>query len=150
MTIYIGADHRGFALKEELKEWLGQLGHSVVDCGNTVYDKADDFTDFAFKVAEAVAEESTNRGIVVCGSGVGVNIAANKVKGIRASTALNTAEVIHAREHDDLNVLALSSEHITTAQAKEYTQIFLETKYLAEERHVRRLNKISEYEERKQ
>ena len=147
MKIFIGADHRGFSSKEQLKPWLISLGHEVVDCGNTVYDKDDDFPDFSFAVADKVAPEVASRGIVICGSAGGVTIAANKVKGIRAVTAVTVSDVKHNRQHDDANVLALSSDFTTPDQAKEMIDVFLNTVYLAEGRHVRRLKKIEEREQ---
>lgn len=146
MTIYIGADHRGFELKESLKKWLVGQGHDVVDCGNTVYDPKDDFVDFSIAVAQKVATDSQSRGIVVCGSGVGVNVAANKVKGVRASTGLNVDEVRHARKHDDLNVLALSSDYTSLEESQKMVSMFLSEPFVAEERFVRRLKKIEDYE----
>ena len=153
MKIYIGADHRGFELKEELKLWLEAENHQVVDCGNNHYDKDDDFPDFSLCVAQkVVADEQKGkkqtRGIVICGSGVGVNIAANKVRGARASTAINEDEVRHARKHDDLNILALSADYTSVSEAKTMIAIFLEEEFLPEERFVRRLNKIVELESR--
>ncbi|MBT3249913.1 MAG: RpiB/LacA/LacB family sugar-phosphate isomerase [Candidatus Pacebacteria bacterium] len=146
MKIYIGADHRGFELKEHLKLWLIEEEYEVVDCGNEKYDPEDDFTDFSFAAAEKVQSDPESRGIVICGSGVGVNISANKVKGIRASTGINADEVRHARQHDDLNVLAISSEYSDFQQAKEMIIIFLTTPFKSEERYLRRLDKIRKYE----
>ncbi len=147
MTIYLGADHRGFALKEKLKAYLVRLGHRVADLGATLYDKDDDFTDFSFAVAEAVSEAPKSRGIVICGSGGGVTIAANKVTGVRCVTAVTPADVVHNRGHDDVNVLALSSDFTSESRAKSLIEVFLKTKYLAEPRHKRRLQKIADYEE---
>lgn len=146
MHIFIGADHRGFQLKETLRDWLESQGHQVTDCGNTVFDPDDDFPDFALAVAEKVVQTADSRGIVVCGSGVGVNIAANKVKGIRASTGINADEVRHARKHDDLNVLALSSDYTDEAETKKMIEVFLNTPFEPEERFIRRLKKIAAYE----
>jgi len=146
MKIYLGADHRGFELKEHLKLWLIEEEYEVVDCGNVKYDPEDDFTDFSFAVAEKVQQDPQSRGIVICGSGVGVNIAANKVKGIRASTGINADEVRHARKHDDLNVLAISAEYSDFEQAKKMIIIFLTTPFQPEEKYVRRLDKIKQYE----
>lgn len=146
MKIYLGADHRGFELKEQLQTWLQNQGFEVVDRGNTVYDKNDDFSDFAFKVAQSVQQNLDSRGIVICGSGVGVNIVANKVRGIRASTGINVDEVRHARKHDDLNVLAISSDYTSLEEAQEMIATFLVTKFEPEERFVRRLKKIADYE----
>lgn len=149
LSIFLGADHRGFKLKEQLKTWLKAESYQVVDCGNTVYDPDDDFPDFAFAVAEQVADHTTPdktvKGIIICGSGVGVNIAANKVNGIRASTAVNLDEVKHARQHDDLNVLAISADYTSFQEAQEMIEIFLTTPFEAEERFLRRLRKIKNY-----
>ncbi len=144
--IYIGADHRGFELKEQLKHWLKQEQYNVDDCGNTEYDLTDDFTDFSFAVAKKVQQNLDSRGIVICGSGAGVNIAANKVKGIRASTGINVDEVRHARKHDDLNVLAISADYSDFNQAQEMIAAFLTTPFDPQERYLRRLDKIKNYE----
>jgi len=146
MKIYIGADHRGFDLKEKIRKWLLEEGFDVRDCGNTVYDRKDDYTDFAFAVADEVAKSPDYRGIVICGSGVGVNIAANKIAGIRCSTVERTEEAHHGREHDNLNVLALSANYTSEDRAKELVRVFLVTAYGREERFIRRLKKIEERE----
>jgi ribose 5-phosphate isomerase B len=144
MTIYIGADHRGFHLKERLKAWLTEKGHEVIDCGNRVQDPDDDFPDFSFAVADKVSTDAGSRGLVICGSGGGVTIAANKIKGIRCTTAVHVADVKHNRYADDINVLALSSDYTDYDEAIELLEAFLETEFDASERHVRRLNKIAE------
>lgn len=146
MKIYLGADHRGFELKEQLQTWLQNQGFEVVDCGNTKLDPQDDFSDFAISVAQKVRMDSESRGIVICGSGAGVNIAANKVKEVRACLAISTDQVNHAREREDLNVLALSSDHTIFKQAQEMVTTFLTTKFDPQERFVRRLKKITDYE----
>jgi len=146
MKIFIGAAHRGFELKEHLKVWLEEEGHQVVDCGNSKYDPEDDYPDFSLAVAKKVQQDSESKGIVICGSGVGANIAANKVKGIRASVGFNTDEIRHAREHDDLNVLSISSEYSSFPEAQEMIVAFLTTPFGSEERFIRRLDKIREYE----
>lgn len=146
MKVFLGADHRGFALKEKIKLWLAQKGHQVTDCGNTTYDRDDDFPDFSFAVADEVAKDAETRGIVICGSGVGVTIAANKVKSIRASTALVVDEVRHGRAHDNLNVLAISSDYTSEEDAKAMISVFLETPFEHSERYTRRLKKIEERE----
>jgi len=143
MTIYIGADHRGFHLKDKLAQWLQEEGHDVIDCGNTVYDPNDDFPDFSFAVADHVSKDQGSRGVVICGSGGGVTIAANKVKGVRCTTAVHVADVKHNRQHDDINVLALSSDYTDYDEAKELLAAFLLIAYEAQERYVRRLNKIA-------
>jgi ribose 5-phosphate isomerase B len=147
MTIYIGADHRGFKVKEKLVAWLKSAGHAVTDCGNTKYDMLDDFPDFSFAVAEQVSQDPKSRGIVICGSGVGVSYSANKIKGIRCSTAVSVPEVKHAREHDDLNILAISADYTNEEDIKNMIEVFLETKFLGEERLVRRLQKVAQKEE---
>lgn len=146
MKVFIGADHRGFHLKELLKPWLLKEGYDVVDCGNSIYDKADDYPDFTFAVSDNVASEPTNRGIVVCGSGGGVTIVANKVPGIRATMGVHVAEVKHNREHNDINVLSIGADHTTELIAKKLIKIFLGTPFIPEERFVRRLKKIEERE----
>lgn len=144
--IYLGADHRGFKLKEQIKTWLIAQKYSVNDCGNLIFDPHDDFPDFTFAVADKVAVDPQARGIVICGSAGGVTIAANKVIGIRCVTAVNINDVIHNRQHDNVNILALSSDFTSLDEAKKMITVFLNTKYLAEERHVRRLKKIAERE----
>lgn len=147
MTIYIGADHRGFELKEQLKKWLTEQGHQIEDCGNTVYDPDDDFPDFALAVATEVGQDDQARGIVICGSGVGVSVAANKVKGVRASTAINQDEVHHARAHTDLNVLAISADYTDQSTTQQLVQTFLNTPFDRYPRFQRRLKKIRDYEQ---
>lgn len=146
MKIFIGADHRGFSLKESIKQFLVSLAHDVVDCGNDRLDIDDDFPDFGFAVADCVAKETGSRGIVVCGSGAGVVIAANKVAGIRAALAYSPEEITRNRQHDDINVLALAADWTDEAKAKEIVTAFLATEFLGEEKYVRRLKKIEERE----
>jgi ribose 5-phosphate isomerase B len=143
MTIYIGADHRGFHLKEKITLLLRDEGHDVHDCGDTVYDAEDDFPDFTFSVADKVMTDAGSRGIVICGSGGGVTIAANKVKGIRCATAVHVSDVKHNRESNDINVLSLSADFTDFDEAKELVRAFLHTEFGGEERCVRRLNKIA-------
>jgi len=142
MNVFIGADHRGFELKEKIKPWLVALGHEVIDCGNTIYEKTDDYPDFSFAVADRVVGDARSRGIVICGSGVGVTIAANKVKGARCSTGISEEEVKLGREDDDLNMLAISANYTNEAKAKEMITAFLDTPFKGDERHTRRLHKI--------
>lgn len=144
MTVYIGADHRGFALKEKLKPWISSLGHDVVDCGNTMHDPVDDFPDFSFAVADRVAtSDEGSLGIVICGSGGGVTMAANKVRGIRCALGVGIEDVMHNRKHNDMNVLAISSDATETDHAKDLIKTFLKTSYSSEERFARRLAKIT-------
>jgi ribose 5-phosphate isomerase B len=143
MTVYIGADHRGFHLKEKLKVWLLDQKYEVVDCGNSTYDQDDDFPDFSFAVTDRLMTDEGSRGIVICGSGGGVTIASNKVKGIRCTAAVHVADVKHNRESNDINTLALSADHTDFDEAKELVAAFLTTEFIGEERHIRRLNKIA-------
>ena len=143
--IYLGTDHRGFELKEKIRQWLSDWGYKYEDMGAFEYDKADDYPDFAKRVAEKVAAETSARGILICGSGVGVVIAANKVKGIRAGTAINAGQIKDSVNDEDANVLGISADYLS-GQAEEIVKTFLETKFSGEERHVRRVNKIGELE----
>ena len=146
MTIFLGADHKGFQLKEQLKLWLAENGQTVVDCGNTVLDPHDDYPDFAFAVAHEIPKDATHRGIVICGSGAGVSIAVNKIDGIRASLGVTPEQIHDARSDDDINILALASDYLTVDQAKKIVQIFLSTPFDPQERFIRRIGKISEHE----
>lgn len=146
MKIYIGADHRGFETKEKLKPWLTKLGHEVVDCGNTEHDPEDDFPDFSFAVGERVAEEVWSRGIIICGSGGGVTIAANKVPGIRCGLGREVADVKQNRTHNDINVLALASDYTSEAEIKKLIEVFLDTEFDGGEKYKRRIAKILAYE----
>lgn len=142
MKIYIGADHRGFAIKEKLKEWLSSRGDTVTDCGNTVLDQNDDYPDFAFAVSDRVVTDPGSLGIVLCGSGGGVVFAANKVQGVRCVPANEVSDVIHNRNHNDANVLGIGTDHTTWGDIIAMTTAFLDTPFGNEERFVRRLNKI--------
>lgn len=149
MKIYIGADHRGYKLKEELKPWLTKEGYEVVDCGNTVLDPVDDYPDFSFAVADKVAGDPESFGIIICGSGGGATIVANKVAGIRATMGIHVAEVKHNRGHNNINMLSLGADHTTEFIAKKLITSFLTTVFTPEERFVRRLEKIAAREARK-
>lgn len=146
MQIFLGADHRGFVQKEQLKVWLTEKGHQVTDCGNTVRDPADDFTVFAAEVGRNVAKNSNSRGIVLCGSGIGVDVTANKIKGIRSSLGLNPEQVKAGRSDDDVNVLAIASGFTSIEDAQKMIAAFLETPFKAEERMVRRIQHIQTLE----
>lgn len=147
MKVYIGADHRGFELKEKLKSWLSEKGYEVVDCGNSVYDKDDDYPDYAKAVAGNVQREgASGRGIVICGSGIGVSFAANKVGSVRCAIGINKDHVFHGRDSDDINILALAPDYISEEQSKEMVETFLKTPFSNEKRHLRRRKKVSEME----
>ncbi|MBI3385610.1 RpiB/LacA/LacB family sugar-phosphate isomerase [Candidatus Gottesmanbacteria bacterium] len=148
MKVYIGADHRGFALKEQLKSWLTSEGYDVIDCGNSSYDKDDDYPDFTFAVTDKVAAEPESRGIVFCGSGGGVIIAANKVRGIRAVLGVTTEDVVHNRDHNDANILSIAADFTDIEKSKDLVRAFLATPYKGDVRMQRRLKKIEERESR--
>lgn len=147
MKVYLGADHRGFQLKEQIKSWLGKEGYDVEDCGNLTHDPADDYPDYACAVAEGVKKApEDSRGIVICGSGIGVDIVANKYAGVRCGLGINTDHVKHGRSNDNINVLSLPSDLVSFEQAKEMVKVFLKTEFSKEERFLRRQKKIEEIE----
>ncbi len=145
MTIFIGADHRGFELKDKLEDYLREKNIRVEDMGAYEYDAEDDFPDFAKKVAQAVLQNPQEHlGIVVCGSGAGVSIVCNRFKGIRCGAGVNVDEVKHIRSRDHINILALGSDYITFDQAKEMVDAFHETPLSHERKYLRRIKKIDE------
>lgn len=147
MIIYIGADHRGFQLKELLKVFLEQGEYNAVDVGNEKYDENDDYPDFAKLVAKKVSQDPVNsKGIVICRSGVGVDIVANKFRGIRCGLLHNVEQTFLARNDDDINVLSLSSEFTDFEEAKKIVLTFLETQFSRSEKDKRRIGKIEEME----
>ncbi len=144
--IYLGADHGGFALKEKIKKWLIKSGYRCVDLGNAKFEPTDDYPDFAFKVGEAVSQNPNALGILICRSGAGMVIAANKVKGVRAAAAFDQKSAKHSRRHNNTNVLVLSGDWFSYPKAKKIVAVWLKTNFSGEERHQRRLLKISQYE----
>jgi RpiB/LacA/LacB family sugar-phosphate isomerase len=144
-VIAVAADHAGFALKEELKAWLSTLGYGVLDFG-THSSVPVDYPDYALHVAEAVAAGSAARGVLVCGTGVGMAMAANKVPGIRAAACVDVHVARLSREHNDTNVLALGARLSDRAQAREILGAWLETAF-AGGRHRRRLEKLTALEQ---
>lgn len=140
-VIFMGADHAGYALKERLKEWLTSRGRTVADLSPR-FRTGDDYPKHGFAVARAVAKTKGARGILVCGSGVGVAIAANRVKGARAFDAFDTRTTKLAREHNDANVIALSGWHLPFTVAKRLVETFLKTKPSAAARHRRRIKQL--------
>ena len=144
MKIAIGADHAGFSLKEKLRQKLAGEGHDVVDFG-TVSTESCDYPDFAQKVGRDVAQGRSDRGILVCSTGIGMAMAANKVDGVRAAPAQNDDEVKFTREHNDANVLTLGAKYIEAPRALELIDIFLKTEF-AGGRHSRRVAKIAQLE----
>lgn len=146
MRIGLGADHAGFPLKDHLATTLADAGHAVTDLGTHSTDPVD-YPDFAAKVARAVAAGTVDRGIIICGSGAGACVAANKVRGVRAMVAHDTYTAHQGVEHDDVNVLCLGARVIGPAMAEELVEAFLGAEFSGEERHVRRLRKVMALEE---
>ena len=142
MQIAIGADHGGFSLKEELTQAIRAAGHDVRDLGACEYNADDDYPDFALGVARAVVAGEAERGIVICGSGVGASVAANKVRGARAALCHDSYSARQGVEHDDLNVLCLGARVIGVETAREIVRAYLAAEFTKEERHQRRLSKI--------
>lgn len=147
MKIAIGCDHAGFTLKEAVLEQVHRLGHEVLDCGTYDTQRAD-YPDFADKVAQAIATHQADRGILLCGSGVGVCVAANKTKGVRASICHDAYTAQQAVEHDALNVLCLGARIIGPSLAQELVTRFLGASFSNEERHQKRLDKVAAIEEK--
>ncbi|MBI2616626.1 RpiB/LacA/LacB family sugar-phosphate isomerase [Candidatus Gottesmanbacteria bacterium] len=155
--IYIGSDHGGFDLKEKIKGWLKTWGYSVEDVGNAMYDKEDDYPQFAFLVGQKVSLDEKkgirfpyhwkdrSKGILCCRSAAGMVVAANKVSGARAALAFDVRSARHCREHNDVNILALSGDWLEEHEAKKILKTWLDTEFSGEERHVRRLKQIEEY-----
>jgi RpiB/LacA/LacB family sugar-phosphate isomerase len=145
MRIAVGSDHAGYPLKQHLAEFLKVKGHDIIDIGTYSEDPVD-YPDFAAAVGRAVLDDSAERGIVVCGSGAGASIAANKLRGIRAGLAHDTYTAHQCVEHDDVNVLTLGSRVVGTALADEIVVAFVNASFSGEERHVRRVNKVKALE----
>ncbi|MDD4931619.1 MAG: RpiB/LacA/LacB family sugar-phosphate isomerase [Candidatus Colwellbacteria bacterium] len=148
MIIYIGADHRGFALKDVLKKYLKENGYEVIDLGNESFVQDDDYPDFAMKVAEKVsADPQGSKGILICGSGVGVDIVANKFPRVRSALVLSPDHAYLSRNDDDTNIICLGSELIDETQAKTTLAAWLQTPYSEDVRHSRRIAKIRDAED---
>ena len=146
--IYIAADHRGFRLKEEIKKWLETELYEFRDLGPTDYDRDDDYPQIAFKLGETVARENA-RGILICGSGAGASIAANKVIGVRAGLCTSIKQATSAKTNDNINILCLSADWVSADDNQKITDTFLKTLFSSEERHIRRINQIKNYETKK-
>jgi len=154
MTIFIGADHRGFKLKNKIIEYLKQKKIRVEDMGNYEYDPEDDYPDFAKKVARAVLQNPKDfLGIVICGSGVGVSVVVNRFKGIRCALGFSEDQVKHAKENDHINVLALAADYFKNddekndqgiEKAKKLVDAFIQIPPKMEEKYLRRIKKIDE------
>jgi ribose 5-phosphate isomerase B len=147
MRIAIGADHAGFALKQKLGDYLRELGHPVTDVG-TVNTNPVDYPDYAEAVARTILEGKAERAVLICGSGVGASVAANKLPGIRAAVCHDTYSARQGVEHDDMNILVLGARIIGEELARELVRAFLAAQFTAEERHLRRVGKIKALEKR--
>jgi len=144
-VLYIASDHAGYQLKEEIKRYLQLLNYSFEDLGPKEFDPNDDYPDFAFAVAKKVADEG-GEGILFCGTGQGVCLAANKIRGIRAVSAYDEFMARQAKEHLDSNILCLGGRVLDAEMAKKIVKTWLDTGFSGEERHERRLGKIEEME----
>jgi ribose 5-phosphate isomerase B len=147
MRVHIGSDHAGFELKNHLVEHLTGAGHDVVDHGPAVYDAVDDYPPYCLRTAEAVVADAGSLGIVIGGSGNGEQIAANKVKGVRAALAWSTETAELGRLHNDANVISVGARMHSEDDATSFVDTFLATDYSGEERHTRRIEMLSAYEE---
>ena len=147
MRIALGSDHAGFELKQRVAEHLAQLKHEVVDLGTNSGD-AVDYPDYAEAVGVALLEERAERGILICGSGVGASVAANKIPGIRAGMCHDIYSAHQGVEHDDMNVLVLGARIIGSALARDLVEAFLGARFTKESRHQRRLDKVALIEEK--
>ena len=146
MHIVIGTDHRGFLLKEKVKKELQEGGHIVEDVGAHALNPGDDYPDYAYAVADSVAKDTIKKGIVFCGSGVGVDIVANKVDGIRCGYAASSKEVASARRDDNINVLAIGVDILSPGETQACITAFLTTFYEEHDKYERRIKKISAIE----
>lgn len=146
MRVAIAADHRGFALKQVLKTRVEAMGHELVDVGAHAYDAEDDYPDFAYPAAILVSTGDVERAILICGSGAGMAMAANKVQGVRAVEGISVEHVQAARHDDNANALALSADELSPDTAGEIADAFLVAGYDAAERHERRLDEMADIE----
>ncbi|MFT2019389.1 ribose-5-phosphate isomerase [Streptomyces sp. 796.1] len=146
MRVYLGSDHAGYELKNHLVEWLTAAGHEPVDCGPHIFDAQDDYPPFCLRAAERTVADEGSLGIVIGGSGNGEQIAANKVKGVRAALAWSEETARLGREHNNANVLSIGARMHTEQEATGFVEAFLTTPYSGEERHTRRIDMLSAYE----
>ena len=147
MRVHLGSDHAGFEVKNHLLEHLIKAGHDVVDHGPVVYDAVDDYPPFCLRAAEATVAEADSLGIVIGGSGNGEQIAANKVKGARAALAWSVETARLAREHNNANLVGIGARMHPIEDVVSFVETFLATPYSNEDRHTRRIDMLSGYEE---
>lgn len=146
MKVFLGSDHRGYYLKEKIAKWLFDWKYNFFDVGAQSLDLSDDYTKYASEVASLVANENRGRGIVLCGSGVGVDVTTNKFDGIRASIGKSARQIEAGRKDDDMNILVIAADYTDEYEAKEMVKAFLETKFDEKPRHKRRLKDIEKIE----
>lgn len=146
MRIAIGADHGGYPLNESVIRELDAAGHEILDFGTHVGSRPDDYPDYALKVGQAVRDNQADIGILICGSGVGASVAANKLSGIRAALCGDTYSAHQSREHDDCNVLCLGARVTGEELALDIVRAFVAARFTGQERHQRRLAKVAEIE----
>jgi ribose 5-phosphate isomerase B len=146
MKIFLGSDHRGYFLKEKIAKWLYENKYDFFDVGAQSLDLTDDYTKYASEVASLVANEKTGRGIVLCGSGVGVDVITNKFDGIRASIGKTKEQIKAGRKDDNMNILVIAADFTDEYEAKDMVKAFLETKFGEKSRHIRRLKDIEKIE----
>ncbi len=146
MKIYIGADHRGYELKEKIASWLFDLKYEFTDLGASSLDPNDDYTKYAEEVALMVRDNENSKGILLCGSGVGVDVVANKFDGIRSSIGKSVLQVKAGRNDDDMNILVIAADFTTEKEAKGMLIAFLETKFSGKARYERRIEEIQKIE----
>ena len=144
--LYIAADHAGYPLKEELKEYIKSLGHEVEDLGNEQLDPSDDYPDFAYRLAHNILDNEGSKGILICGTGAGMCIAANKIDGIRAALVHDEFTARDAAEHLNANIICLGGRVTDFDLAKKLVKMWLETEFSGDERHLRRFEKIQNIE----
>jgi ribose 5-phosphate isomerase B len=147
MRVHLGSDHAGFEVKNAVTEALRGDGHEVVDHGAFTYDEADDYPVYCLRAAEAVARDQTSLGVVLGGSGNGEQIAANKVRGVRAALAWSPDTARLSREHNDAQVLALGAREHPVDEVVEFVRVFLATAFSGDERHARRIRMLTRYEQ---
>jgi ribose 5-phosphate isomerase B len=149
LRVALASDHGGFVLKTSIIPWLETQDCEILDLGAEIFDINDDYPDYAIEIADAIVEGKADRGILICGSGVGAAIAANKVKGIRACLCHDSYSAHQGVEHDDMNVLCLGGRVIGIEMAKELISNFLQANFKGEEKYRRRIQKIEEIEEKR-
>jgi len=147
MRVHLGTDHAGLALKQHLIDHLREQGHEPVDHGAFAYDALDDYPVFCLRAAEAVVADPGSLGVVIGGSGNGEQIAANKVTGVRAALVWSEETAVLARQHNDANVLSVGGRMHSVEELTHFVDVFLQTAFTGEERHVRRISMLTDYEE---